>query len=57
MARTIGNQIKNQKGGSDDVIHVVNLFHIPSDKIKTFKESLIQGSGSSDGIVFINDNK
>ena len=55
VARTIGNQIRNQKGGSDDVIHVVNLFHIPSDKIQTFKENLIKGAGNSDGIVFINE--
>ena len=55
VARTIGNQIRNQKGGSDDVIHVVNLFHIPSDKIQTFKENLIKGAENSDGIVFINE--
>ena len=54
VARTIGNQIRNQKGGSDNVIHVVNFFHIPSDKIQTFKENLIKGAGNSDGIVFIN---
>ena len=55
VARTIGKQIRNQKGGSDNVIHVVNLFHISSDKIETFKENLIQGATNSDGIVFINE--
>jgi hypothetical protein len=48
VARTIGKQIRNQKGGSDDVIDV-------SDKIQTFKENLIQGAKNSDGIVFINE--
>ena len=55
MARTIEKGIRQQKGGSGDVLHVVNLFHIPSDKIQTLKENLIQGAGSSDGIVFINE--
>ena len=55
MAENMGKKITRQKGGSNDVLHVVDLKNIPPAQRAAFREAVIRSAGSSDGIVFIND--
>lgn len=46
--------IKDQKAGSADVLHIVDLQEIPQELRISFKESVISKIGNTDGIIFIN---
>ncbi|WP_336715293.1 hypothetical protein [Chryseobacterium mucoviscidosis] len=50
----IGKKITTQKGGADDVAHIVDLKNIPTDQKAIFVKNVINGANSSKGIIFIN---
>lgn len=54
MAKRMGKKIARQKGGSDDVLHIVDMEKFPSDKKTEFIQGLIEGAGGPDHINFIN---
>ncbi len=55
MAINIGKKSKLQKGGARDVLHIIDLKNIPVDYKLNFQKFVIEGAGSSDGMVFINN--
>jgi hypothetical protein len=54
MSRRIGEKISKQKGGSDAVLHIVDLEQIPSEKKELIMSEIINGAGSPKDIKFIN---
>lgn len=55
MAEGIGKKIPLQKGGTNDVLHIVDLKNIPLSEKASFQQTVINSAGSQDGIVFINN--
>ena len=54
MAKRIGEKITKQKGGSDKVLHIVDLEQIPSEVKESITKKVIEGAGSPKDIKFIN---
>ena len=54
MATRMGKKITQQKGSFDDVLHIVDLEMLPSEKKAEFSQKLIEAAGSPDHITFIN---
>lgn len=54
IGRRIGEKITKQKGGSDRVLHIVDLEQIPSEVKENITKKIIEGAGSSKDIKFIN---
>lgn len=54
MAKRIGEKITKQKGGSDKVLHIVDLEQIPSEIKENITKKIIEGAGSPKDIKFIN---
>lgn len=54
VANRMGRKITLQKGGADNVLHIVDLKKIPFAQHARFQENVLKAAGSSDGIVFIN---
>jgi hypothetical protein len=54
MAKRIGEKIRQQKGGSNKVLHIVDLEQIPSEVKEDFTKKIIEGAGSPRDIKFIN---
>ena len=54
MAKRIGEKITKQKGGSDKVLHIVDLEQIPSEVKENITKKIIEGAGSPKDIKFIN---
>ena len=54
MAKRIGEKIRKQKGGSDEVLHIVDLDQIPSEVKENITKKIIEGAGSPKHIKFIN---
>ena len=54
MATRIGEKITKQKGGSDKVLHIVDLEQIPSEVKENITKKIIEGAGSPKDIKFIN---
>jgi hypothetical protein len=57
QAEGIGEKSFLQKGGTNDVLHVIDLKNIPTAEKAAFEANVIKAAkatGSSDGIVFIN---
>ena len=56
MATRMGAKIRKQKGGSNDVLHIVDLEKLPSEIKAKFIEKVIEGAVRPNGIEFININ-
>lgn len=56
MATRMGAKIRKQKGGSNDVLHIVDLEKLPSEIKAKFLEKVIGGAVRPNGIEFININ-
>lgn len=54
IAERMGNKITQQKGGSNEVLHIVDLENLASPTKPEFCKKLIETTGSSEGIKFIN---
>ena len=54
MAKRIGEKITKQKGGSDNVLHIVDLEQIPPEVKENITKKIIEGAGSPKDIKFIN---
>ncbi len=54
MTKRIGEKITKQKGGSDKVLHIVDLEQIPSEIKENFSKKITEGAGSPKDIKFIN---
>ena len=50
----MGEKIRKQKGGSDNVLHIVNLEEIPFELKKKIINKILEGAGSPKAIKFIN---
>lgn len=55
QAAEVGENITAQKGGSKDVLHIVDMKNVPAADKVSFKANVLKSAGSSDGIEFIND--
>jgi len=54
IAKRIGEKIRKQKGGSNDVLHIVDLEKLPSEIKANFTQKVIESAGRPNGIEFIN---
>ena len=54
MAKRIGEKITKQKGGSDKVLHIVDLEEITTNMKEKVSEKIVEGAGSPKDIKFIN---
>ena len=54
IAKQIGEKIRKQKGGSNDVLHIVDLEKLPSEIKANFTQKVIESAGIPNGIEFIN---
>lgn len=54
MANRMGTKITQQKGGSNEVLHIVDLENLASATKPEFCKKLIEAAGSSEAIKFIN---
>jgi hypothetical protein len=54
MAKKMGEKITKQKGGSNDVLHIVDLEKLPSEMKANFTQKVTESAGSANGIEFIN---
>ena len=54
VGEKIGEKLTMQKGGSDNVLHIINLGEIPSELKGNFTNKIIEGAGSPKDIKFIN---
>lgn len=52
----MGAKIRKQKGGSNDVLHIVDLEKLPSEIKAKFLEKVRGGAVRPNGIEFININ-
>ena len=55
MAEGIGKKIPIQKGGSTDVLHIIDLKNIPAAQKAKFQQKVIDTLGNSEGVEFINN--
>lgn len=56
MAIKIGRKSVLQKGGTDSVLHIIDLKNIPSAQKARFQQNVIKESKGSAGFEFINNN-
>ena len=54
MATRMGKKITQQKGSSDNVLHIIDREMLPSATKAEFSQKLIDAAGSPDHIKFIN---
>ena len=54
IAKRIGEKIRKQKGGSNDVLHIVDLEKLPPEIKANFTQKVIESAGRPNGIEFIN---
>lgn len=54
IAKRMGEKIRKQKGGSNNVLHIVDLEKLPSEIKANFTQKVIESAGRPNGIEFIN---